>query len=173
LLSLQINYPEIRDYTFSRNTGLTRFALRRKMEATRALWRLAYGLIVLAFYGYALTGYPSAMARYTGWWSGGIRLSPLDHRQLMPAVIYAIERNNVELKVLVLRTYAEPAAENIAVRLKIFNIDGSESFFVFRERIPPGRLAVYTVHAPLAVRLHIEIEVDGTLIVEERMLEGP
>lgn len=147
--------------------------MRRKIESTRTLWRLAYGLIVLAFYSYTLTGYPSAMARYTGWWSGGIRLSPLDNRQLMPAVIYAIEKNNVELKVLVLRTYAEPAAENMAVKLKVFNIDGSECFFVFRERMPLGRLAVYTVHAPLAVRLRIEIEVDGTLIVEERILEGP
>lgn len=69
---------------------------------------------------------------------------------------------------MVLRTYAEPAAQSVAVKLRVFSAGGSELVFLFRERVPPGRLAAYAVHAPSAAGLRVEIEVDGARVVEER-----
>jgi hypothetical protein len=142
------------------------------MKPILKAWKIAYGLAVLALSVYALSRYPSAAARYASWWSGGLRLDPFDGRLLKPVVVYAYERSGSELKVLVLRTYAEPAAQDITVKLTVFNADGSLSFYMFKERAPPGRLAAYTVHAPLAVGLRVEVEVDGARAVEERWLGG-
>jgi len=134
--------------------------------------RVAYVLAFCAFLAYALSGYPGAAIRYADFWSSGARVNPLDGRLQKPALLYAVEKEGGGLKVLVLRTYAEPAAQDITVKLTVFNADGSLSFYTFKERAPPGRLAAYTVHAPLAVGLRVEVEVDGARAVEERWLSG-
>jgi len=142
-------------------------------ETMVRVWKVAYALAVCAFLAYALSSYPRAAALYAGLWSSGAHVNPLDSRLLRPALLYAVEKEEGRLRVMVLRTYAEPAAQSVALRLRVFNADGSELIFFFGERALPGRLAVYTVHAPLAAGLRIEIEVDGARVVEERWFGNP
>jgi len=138
------------------------------------VWRVAYAVAVCALLAYALSGYPGAAARYADFWSGGVRVNPLDTRLLRPALLYAVERGEGgELRVLVLRTYALPDARSATVTVRVFGEDGGEGIFVFGERAPPGHLLVLAVHAPAAVRLRVEVEVDGARVVEERWLRGP
>ncbi|MCC6049518.1 MAG: hypothetical protein LM580_02355 [Thermofilum sp.] len=135
-------------------------------------WRVAYAVAVCALLAYALSGYPGAAARYADFW-GGVRVNPLDARLLRPALLYAVEREGGELRVLVLRTYALPEARNAAVTVRVFGEDEGEGIFVFGERAPPGRLLACVVHAPAAVHVRVEVEVDGARVVEERWLGGP
>jgi len=137
------------------------------------VWRLACALAICALLAYALSSYPGAAIRYADFWSSGARVNPLDRRLQKPALLYAVEKEGDELKVFVLRTYAEPAAQSMTVRLKVFNADGSESLFFFGERAPPGRLVSCAVCAPSAVGLRAEIEVNGARVVEERWLGNP
>jgi len=95
------------------------------------VWRVAYASAVCALLAYALLGYPGATARYADLWGSGARVNPLDRRLQEPALLYAVEKEGDELKVLVLRTYAEPAAQSMTVKLRFFNADGSESIFLF------------------------------------------
>jgi hypothetical protein len=143
----------------------------KKMKPVR-FWKFAYALTLLALFAHALYEYPPAAAHFADMWSGGARLSPFDSRLHKPAVVYAIEKSGSELKVRVLRTYVQPAIQDMAVRLTVFNSDGSASVYVFKQRAPPGYLIEYTVHAPLAVSLRVEIEVNGAREVEERWLGG-
>jgi hypothetical protein len=137
------------------------------------VWRVAYAVAVCAPLAYALSGYPGAAARYADFWSGGVRVNPLDTRLLRPALLYAVEREGGELRVLVLRTYALPDAQSAIVTVRVFGEDGGEGIFVFGERAPPGRLLVLAVHTPSAVRVRVEIEIGGVRVVEERWLGGP
>ena len=105
-------------------------------ETMMRVWKVAYALAVCTFLAYALSSYPRAAAPYAGLWSSGVRVNPLDSRLLRPALLYAVEREGGELKVVALRTYTEPAAQSIAVKLRVFNADGSELIFFFRERAP-------------------------------------
>ena len=136
------------------------------------VWKLAYASALLAFCAYALSGYPPAAARFAELWNGGARLSPFDHRLHKPAVVYAVEKSGSELKVLIHRTYAQPAIQDLTIRLTLFNSDGETNVYVFRRRAPPGCSIEYAVHAPLAVGLRVEIEVDGWREVEERWFRG-
>jgi len=135
--------------------------------------RVAYAVAVCVLLAYVLSRYPGVAARYADFWSSGVRVNPLDTRLLRPALLYAVEREGGELRVLVLRTYAQPDAQSATVAVRVFGEDGGEGIFVFGERAPPGRLLVFVVHAPLAVRVRVEVEVDGARAVEERWLGGP
>jgi len=128
---------------------------------------------VCALLACALSRYPGAAARYADFWSSGARVNPLDARLLRPALLYAVEREGGELRVLVLRTYAMPEVQSATVTVRVFGEDGGEGIFVFGERAPPGRLLACVVHAPAAVRVRVEVEVDGVRVVEERWLGGP
>ena len=136
------------------------------------LWKIAYAATVCALLAYALSRYPEAVARYADLWSG-VRVNLLDSRLLRPALLYSIERSGSELRVLLLRTYAEPAAHSMAVKLTVYNVDGSECIFILGERAPPGRLVAFAVHAPMAAGLRVVIEVDSARVVEERWLGNP
>jgi hypothetical protein len=136
-------------------------------------WRVVYAMAVCALLACALSRYPGAAARYADFWSSGARVNPLDARLLRPALLYAVEREGGELRVLVLRTYAMPEAQSATVTVRVFGEDGGEGIFVFGERAPPGRLLACVVHAPSAVRVRVEVEVDGARVVEERWLGGP
>jgi len=136
-------------------------------------WRVAYAVAVCALLACALSGYPGAVTRYADFWVGGARVNPLDARLLRPALLYAVEREGGELRVLVLRTYAMPEAQSATVTVRVFGEDVGEGVFVFGERAPPGRLLACVVHAPAAVRARVEVEVDGVRVVEERWLGGP
>ena len=143
-------------------------------EWVMGVWRVAYAVAVCALLAYALSRYPGAAARYADFWGSGVRVNPLDTRLLRPALLYAVERGKGgELRVLVLRTYALPEARNATVTVRVFGEDGGEGVFVFGERAPPGRLLACVVHAPSAVRVRVEVEVDGARVVEERWLGGP
>ena len=130
-------------------------------------------MAVCALLACALSRYPGAAARYADFWSSGARVNPLDARLLRPALLYAVEREGGELRVLVLRTYAMPEVQSATVTVRVFGEDGGEGIFVFGERAPPGRLLACVVHAPAAVRVRVEVEVDGVRVVEERWLGGP
>ena len=143
-------------------------------EWVMGVWRVAYAVAVCALLAYALSRYPGAAARYADFWGSGVRVNPLDVRILRPALVYAVERGEGgELRVLVLRTYAMPEARSATVTVRVFGEDGGEGVFVFGERAPPGRLLACVVHAPAAVRVRVEVEVDGARVVEERWLRGP
>jgi hypothetical protein len=143
-------------------------------EWVMGVWRVAYAAAVCALLACALSRYPGAAIRYADFWSSGARVNPLDARLLRPALLYAVERGEGgELKVLVLRTYVLPEARNATVTVRVFGEDGGEGIFVFGERAPPGRLLACVVHAPAAVRVRVEVEVDGARVVEERWLGGP
>ena len=149
------------------------FFYRKLREWVMGVWRVAYAVAVCALLAYALSGYPGAAARYADFWGGGVRVNPLDARLLRPVLVYSVKREGGELRVLVLRTYAMPEARNATVTVRVFGEDGGEGIFVFGERAPPGRLLACVVHAPSAVRLRVEVEVDGARVVEERWLGGP
>jgi len=142
-------------------------------EWVMGVWRVAYAAAVCALLACALSRYPGAVIHYADFWNGGVRVNPLDARLLRPALVYAVEREGGELRVLVLRTYALPEARNATVTVRVFGGDGGEGIFVFGERAPPGRLLACVVHAPSAVRVRVEVEVDGARVVEERWLGGP
>lgn len=135
-------------------------------------WRVAYALALIALFALALSEYPPAAARFADLWSGGARLSPFDGRLLKLAVVYAIEKSGSEVRVLVLRTYEQPAVQDMVVRLTVFNSDGSVSVYAFKQRAPPGRLIECALHAPLAVGVRVEVEVDGAREVEVRWWGG-
>jgi len=149
------------------------FFYRKLREWVMGVWRVAYAVAVCALLAYALSGYPGAAARYADFWGGGVRVNPLDARLLRPVLVYSVKREGGELRVLVLRTYAMPEARNATVTVRVFGEDGGEGIFVFGERAPPGRLLACVVHAPSAVRVRVEVEVDGARVVEERWLGGP
>ena len=129
---------------------------------------------LFARFSLALSSYPGVVARYADFWGSGVRVNPLDARLLRPVLVYAVEREvGGELRVLVLRTYALPEAQSATVTVRVFGGNGGEGIFVFGERAPPGRLLVLAVHAPSAVRVRVEVEVDGVRVVEERWLGGP
>jgi len=142
-------------------------------EWVMGVWRVAYAAAVCALLACALSRYPGAAIHYADFWNGGVRVNPLDARLLRPALVYAVEREGGELRVLVLRTYALPEARNATVTVRVFGEDGGEGIYVFGERAPPGRLLACVVHAPSAVRVRVEVEVDGARVVEERWLGDP
>jgi hypothetical protein len=146
---------------------------RKLWEQVMEVWKVAYAAAVCALLAYALSSYPGAAARYADFWSGGARVNPLDARVLKPALLYAVEKDGGELRVLVLRTYAVPETQSATVTVRVFSEDEGESLYVFGERAPPGRLLACVVHAPSAVRLRVEVEVDDARVVEERWLGSP
>jgi hypothetical protein len=146
--------------------------LRSNVRLVRRVCKFAYGFAVLIFFIYAISSYPSAATYYANLWSGRERLDVFDFSLQNSVVICKVGRVGGELRILLLRTYFEPQAQKMLVKVKVLSGDGGEMLYTFNEETTAGHLTIYTIYAPKAQYVQVEVEVDGVRVVKEVWLSG-
>jgi hypothetical protein len=146
--------------------------LRSDARSIKRVCRFAYGLAVLIFFIYAISSYPSAAMRYANLWSRDAHFNIFDLSVQDSVVICRVEKVGGEVRILLLRTYFEPLAQKMIVKVKVLSDDGREMLYTFNERIPAGYLTTYALHVPNAKYVQVEVEVDDVKVVKEAWLSG-
>jgi hypothetical protein len=134
--------------------------------------RFAYGLAVLIFFIYAISSYPSAAMRYANLWSKDAHFNIFDFSVQDSVVICRVEKVGGEVRILLMRTYFEPLALKMFVKVRIQSGDGREMLYTFKERTAVGHLTTYALYAPNAHYVQVEVEIDGVRVIKEVWLSG-
>jgi len=146
--------------------------LRSNALLVRRVCRFAYGFALLIFFIYAISSYPSAATYYANLWSRNVHFDAFDFSMQDSVVVCKVEKVGGEVRILLLRTYFEPLALKMIVKVRIQSDDGREMLYTFNEKAAVGHLITYAVYAPNAHYVQVEVEIDGIRVVKEVWLSG-